>query len=92
MPISLPASLKYVVAPVHLNADLSADVTLVGYVELPDATRVDITRFDEHIPVEDVAAILSQAPEPGYNRLDDLTIAIYRYLVSKGKAPAGNIS
>jgi len=92
MPISLPASLKYVVAPVNLNADLSVDVTLVGYLELPDGNRIDVTRLDAYIPPEDVTVILGMPPEPGYNRLDDLTIAIYRYLVGKGKAPAGDIS
>lgn len=93
MPITLAASVKYVVAPVRLNEDLSADVTLVGQLHYGTGNPpVDITRVDVHIPPADVATVLGQMPQPGLNRLDDLTIGIYQYLVAKGVAPTGEIS
>lgn len=94
MPIQLQASVNFVVAPIKLNADQSVDLTLVGRLQYGpgNATTVDIYRADLHIEANDVAVILSAQPKPGLNRLDDLTTAIYEYLVGKGLAPSGQIS
>lgn len=94
MPIQLQASVNFVVAPVKLNADQSVDLTLVGRLQYGqgNATAVDIYRADFHIEPNDVTTILGAQPKPGLNRLDDLTTAIYEYLVSKGLAPEGQIS
>ena len=94
MPIQLQASVNFVVAPVRLNADQSVDLTLVGRLQYgpTNAGAVDVYRADLHIESSDVATILGAQPKPGLNRLDDLTTAIYEYLVSRGLAPEGQIS
>lgn len=91
MPIQLQASVNFIIAPIKLNADKSVDLTLVGRLQYGASAvgAVDVYRADFHIEPNDAATIFGAQPKPGLNRLDDLTTAIYEYLVDKGLAPSG---
>lgn len=44
------------------------------------------------LDAEEVSQILDAPPTPGLSRRDDLSLAIYSYLVTKGLVEAGEVS
>lgn len=92
MPIEIQTITKYVIAPMALLLDGSAELTLVGTVVWPGGESKVVSRQEITLSPGEVAAILGAPTRPDMSRLDDLTTAIYEYLVTQGYAPAGAIS
>lgn len=83
--------IAYKLLPLVLNADGSAMVTLrKGYVK-EDGEWVGIDCQELQISPENTSVILDAMSTPGLTRRDDLSYAIYTYLVTNGLAPAGEV-
>ena len=92
MPISLgQIDLELKLLPLSLSDDGSASVTVrKGYVK--NSVFVVISTEAFAIPSSDVSLILDAPAQDGLSRRDDLSLAIYSYLVGKGLVEAGAVS
>ena len=83
--------IAYKLLPLVLNADVSAMITLrKGYIK-QDGEWVEIDCKELQISPENTSLVLDTMPTPGLTRRDDLSYAIYTYLVENGLAPAGEV-
>lgn len=92
MPISYGSYEKQLkLLPIVLNLDGSADVTLkYGFID-----NGVFTAFGEKavkISPEGVSSVLDIPPQPGLTRRDDLSLAVYNYLVANNLVEPGQIS
>ena len=92
MPISYGTYEKQMKSlPITLHADGTASVTIrVGY--MIDEVFSDVTERHFQIDVASVSGILDNLPVPGLTRRDDLSLAIYTYLVTNGLVEPGTVS
>lgn len=78
--------------PLTLQADGGASISVrFGYVG-DDGVFIPATENSFSFSPEVVSSILDVPPTPGLSRRDDLSYAIYSYLVTHGLIPAGTIS
>lgn len=93
MPITYGGYTKVMkLLPLTLYADGGASVTVrFGYVGV-DSVFNPSTESTFAFSPEVVSSILDAPPTPGLSRRDDLSFAIYQYLVAIGSIPAGEIT
>lgn len=93
MPISYGNYTKQMkLLPLTLAADGGASVWVrFGYVG-EDGQFQATTEQQFMFSAETVASILDSDPTPGLSRRDDLSFAIYTYLVNNNLIPAGTIT
>jgi hypothetical protein len=93
MPISYGnVEMQAKLLPLILNDNGSATVTArMGYT---DSSNVFTPISQQTFTIEssDVSQILDVSPVAGLTRRDDLSLAVYNYLVSKGLMSQGTIS
>lgn len=78
--------------PLLLEQDGTATLTVrFGYVS-DDQEFTESTASAYKFSQEEVQSILDAEPTPGMTRRDDLSFALYQYLVQSGKIPPGSIS
>jgi hypothetical protein len=78
--------------PLTLHAEGGATLSVrFGYVDSA-GNYTPSTEQQFTFSSEDVSTILDQNPVPGLSRRDDLSLALYQYLVTNNKIPAGDIS
>ena len=78
--------------PITLDSSGGASVSVrFGYVG-EDTEFQPITQSTFSFDSATVSSILDTLPSPGLTRRDDLSLAIYSYLVSQNLLPAGNIT
>lgn len=63
-----------------------------GFVEEGQAQFVPTSSYSIEASPEEVSAILDAPPTPGLSRRDDLSLAVYTWLVTVGHIPAGEVS
>jgi hypothetical protein len=93
MPISYGSYTKQVkLLPLTLAADGTATVA-VRYGFADDHGNFNPVT-EKHVPVsaDQVSAILDAAPTPGLSRRDDLSLAMYTWLVTNGHLEPGTVS
>jgi hypothetical protein len=84
--------IAYKLLPLVLEADGSALITLrKGYVK-SNGEWCEINSQALQISAQNTSLILDAMPTPELTRRDDLSYAIYTYLVTNGLAPAGEVS
>lgn len=93
MPITYGNYIKQLkLLPLSLNADGGASVTVrYGYVG-EDNVFMPSTEQQFNFTADVVSEILEALPVDGLSRRDDLSLAIYSYLVTSGLIDAGTIS
>lgn len=91
MPITYGHYTKQVkLLPLTLHANGSATISVRWGFH--NGTWQPFTEQQFNISAEDVSEILDAPPVEGMTRRDDLSIAVYQYLVNKGLIEAGEIS
>jgi hypothetical protein len=79
--------------PLILSADGSAQITVrFGYCADGGTDFTPVTEQTFQISPEHVSSILDAAPATGLTRRDDLSYAVYGYLVKTGLIEPGHIS
>ena len=93
MPVTYGSYIKQLkLLPVVLNSDGTALITVrYGYVG-SDNVFVEANSDTFKMEPQIVASILDAPPTAGMTRRDDLSLAIYQYLVSQGLVQTGDIS
>lgn len=92
MPISYGTyDMQLKLLPLVLHEHGGADVTVrYGFVVDGEFRATSQRMFT--INASDVSTILDADPTPGLTRRDDLSLAVYAYLVAQGLVEAGEIS
>lgn len=92
MPISYGQFEKQLrLLPLTLNADGSATVSWrFGFID--DGNFVPSEEYSARVTAEDVSRILDAPAREGMTRRDDLSLAVYTYLVASGLVKAGEVS
>ena len=92
MPISYGTFEKQLkLLPLTLHADGRATVSMrIGFIE--GGEFIPTTEAAYEIDRAVVESILDALPTAGMTRRDDLSMEIYRHLVSSGKLAAGEVS
>lgn len=93
MPITYGTYTKQLkLLPLVLNSEGTAVITVrYGYVR-DGEDFVDVSAGQFNIDSATVSSILDAPPTPGLTRRDDLSLAIYQYLVTQGFVEEGQIS
>lgn len=93
MPVTYGSYVKQLkLLPLVLEAEGGAVLTIrYGYVGADGNFQPNTTQQYQFQP-EEVQSILDTSPIPGMSRRDDLSFALYQYLVQTGKIPAGEIT
>jgi len=78
--------------PLTLFADGSTEVVIRRGLEHASGEFESLTEKRVRISAEDTSAVLDAPPTPGMTRRDDLSLAVYLYLVQTGQVEAGTIS
>jgi hypothetical protein len=81
----------YKLLPLTLYAEGGSSITLRRGLFSADGVWSDLDSKSISIDAETTAVILDTIPTPGLTRRDDLSYAIYTYLVTNGLAPVGEV-